>query len=120
MIDTSPFPLIKTRKEVREMIKNLYEFYVLSSLSKDYHAVKQKAELDTITEWDKFWSKACQMTSNARYLGNDIKVIICNYFKKGVKGELMINSIKKIKPLTNSAVVEKMFTKIYETLKKED
>ena len=119
MIDTSPFPLIKTRKEVREMIKNLYEFYMLSSLSKEYHAAKEKAELESITEWDKCWSKACQITPNARYLGTENKAIICKYFKRGIRGEAMIKHIKKIKPITTVETVKEMFTKIYETFKTE-
>lgn len=120
MVDTSPFPLIKNRKEVRQMIKTLYEINTLSSLSKEYHAAKQRAELESITEWDKFWSKACQITPNARYLGNEIRGILKKYFKKGIKGEAMINHIKKIKPITTAETVKEMFVKIYETAKESE
>ena len=119
MLDTSPFPLVKTRKEVRLMIKNLYEFHIVSSLSKEYHTSKHKAELESITEWDKFWSKACQCTPNARYLGSETKGVISRYFKKGIRGEAMINYIKKIKPITTVDTVKEMFSKIYEEFKKE-
>jgi hypothetical protein len=119
MIDTSPFPMVKNREEVKRMIKNLYEFSVLTSLSKEYHTAKQKAELEAITEWDKFWSKACQLTANARFLTAEQKSIIKKYFNKGIRGESMINNIKKIKPTTPIENIEEMFGKIYETEIKE-
>lgn len=120
MIETSPFPLIKTRKEVKSLLKTLYEVYSLTSLSKEYHSVKQKAELEAITEWDKFWSKVCQLTPNARYFANEQKAIIKKYFNKGIRGENMVNQIKKIKPVTTTESVKEMFVKLYETYKKEE
>ena len=119
MIDTSPFPMIKNREDVKRMIKNLYEFSVLTSLSKEYHTAKQKAELEAITEWDKFWSKACQLTSNARFLPSEHKSVIKKYFNKGIRGENMINHIKKVKPTTPTETVKDMFVKLYETVKEE-
>lgn len=119
MIDTSPFPMVKNREEVKRMIKNLYEFSVLTSLSKEYHTAKQKAELEAITEWDKFWSKACQLTANARFLTAEQKSIIKKYFNKGIRGENMINHIKKIKPIMPIENIKEMFSKIYETEIKE-
>jgi hypothetical protein len=117
MIDTSPFPLIKTRKEVKLLIKTLYECAMLTSLSKEYHLAKEKAELESIKEWDKFWSRACQLTPNARYLSNEQKAVIKEYFEKGIIGENMINAIKKIKPRTMIDAVKEMFVKINEELK---
>lgn len=101
MIDTSPFPLIKNRKEVRETIKTAYEMYLLNTLSKDYHAVKAKAEIESLTDWDKFWSKVCSLTPHARYFTNPQKAVIKEYFNKGLRGECMIANIKKIKPVTS-------------------
>lgn len=120
MVDTSPFPLIKTRKEVRAIIKNTYEIAVLSSLSKEYHAAKAKAEIESLTDWEKFWSKACQLTANARYLSTEQKGVIKKYFNKGIKGNFMINNIKKIKPITSVETIREMFTRILETLKKDE
>lgn len=111
LIDTSPFPLIKSRKEVKHLIKSLYEFSLITSLSKDYHLAKQKEELEEITEWDKFWSRACQLTPNARYLNNAQKVIIKKYFEEGIKGGVMIDFIKKIKPTTNVDTISIRFEK---------
>ena len=120
MVDTSPFPLIKTRKEVRATIKCAYEIAVLSSLSKEYHTAKTKAEIESLTDWEKFWSKACQLTANARYLSTEQKGMIKKYFNKGIRGELMINSIKKIKPITSIETIREMVTKLLETLKKDE
>lgn len=120
MVDTSPFPLIKTRKEVRAIIKNAYEIAVLSSLSKEYHAAKAKAEIESLTDWEKFWSKVCQLTANARYLNTEQKTLIKKYFNKGIRGELMVSSLKKIKPVTSVESIREQFTKILETLKKDE
>jgi hypothetical protein len=120
MIDTSPFPLIKTRKEVRAIIKNAYEIAVLSSLSKEYHAAKAKAEIESLTDWEKFWSKVCQLTANARYLSTEQRGVIKKYFNKGIRGELMVSSLKKIKPVTSVETIREQFTKILEILKKDE
>ena len=120
MVDTSPFPLVKTRKEVKILLKSLYEFTKLTSLSKDYHTAKQKLELESIVEWDKFWSKACQLTPNARYFTNEQKAVLKKYFNKGVRGESMINHIRKIKPVTATETIKEMFVKIFEEKKKEE
>ena len=117
MIDTSPFPMVKNREEVKTMIKNLYEFSVLTSLSKEYHVAKAKAEIESLTDWENFWTKVCQLTTNARYLSTEQKGMIKKYFNKGIRGELMINSIKKIKPVTSVESIREQFTKILETLK---
>lgn len=119
MIDTSPFPLIKTRKQVIALIKSLYEYSTLIALSKEYHTAKSKAELEAMTEWDKFWSRACQLTPNSRFLTTEVKAVIKKYFTKGIRGEAMINHIKKIKPTTSAESVKDMFEKICETEKKE-
>lgn len=120
MIDTSPFPMVKNREEVKRMIKNLYEFSVLTSLSKEYHVARAKAEIESLTDWDIFWSKVCQLTTNARYLNTEQKEVIKNYFNKGIRGELMINKIKKIKPVTSVESIREQFTKILETLKRDE
>ena len=120
MLDTCPFPLIKTRKEVKTLIKSLYEIATLTSLTKEYINVKQKAELEAITEWDKFWSKVCILSPNARYLTNTQKDIIKKYFNRGLRGENMINYVKKIKPVTTTAEhIDEMFTTAFEELKIE-
>ncbi len=119
MIDKSPFPMVKKREEVKRMIKDLYEFSVLTSLSKEYHTVKQKAELEAITEWDKFWSKACLLTSSARFLPSGHKAILKDYFNKGIHGENMINYINKLKPTTPSERISEVLDKILETTLKE-
>lgn len=119
MIDTSPFPMIKTRKEVKVLLKSLYEFTMITSLSKNYYAAKQKSELDGITEWDKFWSRTCQLTPNARYFTNDQKAVIREYFNKGLRGEDMIKFVKKLKIVTTAESIREMLVKIFEDLKKE-
>ena len=119
MVDTSPFPMIKDRKGVRTFLKNAYEISELTALSKEYHAAKQKAEIESITEWEKFWAKACQLTPNARYLGSEQKPIIKKYFNKGIRGETMISYIKKIKPATSLDTIKEMFNKLMETTKEE-
>lgn len=119
MVDTNPFPIIKTRKEVRTFIKIAYEIAMLSSLSKEHYAKKVKAEIEALNDWEKFWSKACQLTANARYLNTEQKGIIKEYFNKGIKGELMIMNVKKIKPITSLETIKKTFTKILETLKRD-
>lgn len=107
LIDTSPFPLRKTRKEVKELIKTLYEVSQITTLSKEYHAAKQKAEIEAIVDWDKFWNKLCQLTTNARFLNAEQKNQIKKYFNKGLRGELMINAVKKFKPTTSVENVNK-------------
>jgi hypothetical protein len=77
-------------------------------------------ELEGITEWDKFWSKACQLTPNARYFTNGQKTVLKKYFDKGVRGESMINYIQKIKPVTTEKTINEMFVKIFEEKKKEE
>lgn len=119
MVESSPFPLIKTRKEVRLIIKTTYELSVLNALSKDYHSAKQKAELESLTDWEKFWSKICQLTPNARYLNNAQKDIIKEYFGKGIIGELMVNSVKKIKPTTSVTTIPLLFDKMLKTIKED-
>ena len=120
MIDTSPFPMVKNREEVKRMIKNLYEFSVLTSLSKEWQVAKAKTEIESLTDWEIFWSKVCQLTTNAYYLSTEQKGVIKNYFNKGIRGELMINNIKKIKPVTSVESIGEQFTKILETLKKDE
>ena len=112
MLDLSPFPLIKTRKEVKEMLKNLYEYNTLMGLSKDFHTAKQKAEIESLTDWDKFFSKTCGILANARYLSSLQKDILKGYFnKRGVRGERMLNVIKKIKPVTSVETVKEFLEK---------
>ena len=118
MVDTSPFPVIKTRKEVKELIKTLYEVSRLSVLSKKYHTAKQKAEFDAITEWDKYFSRVCQITPNARYFGSSQKTVLRDYFNEGIRGEKMLNEIRKIKPTTSLETIKERFNRIIEKTKK--
>lgn len=114
LIETSPFPLKKTRKEVKELIKNLYEVSQVTTLSKEYYAAKAKAELESLTDWERFWSKVCQITSNARFLTNDQKTVIKKYFNKSIRGENMVNIVKKFKPTTPLEKINKTFEKLTE------
>ncbi len=112
LIETSPFPLRKTRKEVKELIKNLYEVSQITALSKEYYAAKAKAELESLTDWEKFWSRVCQIAINARFLTNEQKSNIKTYFNKGIRGENMINVIKKFKPTTTIEYIKETFEKL--------
>lgn len=116
ILGSSPFPLIKSRKEVKEMIKALYENHVITSLAHKFHEEKKKSELESIDDWGTFWCKACEQTANARYLGTELKNIIKEYFNDGLHGEKMINEIRNIKPTTDASCVKKRFKKIMEKL----
>lgn len=112
MVENCPFPIIKNRKEVNELIKNLYEISMLEEKTKEYYALKEKREIDSITEWDIFWNKACVVTSNAYYLSKSQKEIIKEKFNDGLRGEEMINIVKKIKPSMAIEAVRLIFEKV--------
>ena len=75
---------------------------------------KAKAELESLTDWERFWSRVCQITSNARFLTNDQKTVINKYFNKGIRGENMVNIVKKFKPTTPLENINKTFEKLTE------
>lgn len=110
-MDNCPFPLIKDRNDVKCLIKALYEYHTITSLSKDFRSKKQKLELETICDWDKFWTRVCSMTANARFLTKAQKDVIKKYFSQEIRGEKMINIIKKIKPTTSVESIEELFNK---------
>lgn len=111
MLGNFPFPLVKTRKEVKELIKIYYELSVISKLTKNFREKKRKETLDNMTDWGCFWSFACQNLPVAIYLNKQQKTIIKEYFDKGVVGENMCKLINKIKPSTTLDVIENMFEK---------
>ena len=110
IIDKSLYPLIKSRNEVKEMIKSLYEYTKVMTLENDYLTKSERESFERIDEWDKYWNKVCGIAYNAIYLSKCQKKVIKKNFDNGVKGEEMLKIVKKIKPTTPVEEIEKLFT----------
>ena len=108
-VENNPFPLIKCRNEVKEMIKVLYEYHKLSYITKGFYEDKHRLELEMELEWEKFWDMVCKDCYNARYFTQPQKLLIRKYFDGGLRGLKMVECIKRIKPRTSIESIEDIF-----------
>lgn len=109
--NNSRFPLIKTRKEVKELIRVHYELCAVTDLTNEAQRVKRKATVEGLADWGSFWSYVCQNIPIAVYLSKQQKSVIKKYFERGFVGENMCHLIKKIKPITEISTIKNMFEK---------
>lgn len=100
MYNGSPFPFVKERKEVNEMIRTVYEMAVVNERTEKYDSDKKKDEIEALTDWGDLFGRICSMIPHACYLSKEQRNKLKECFNDGMKTEKIIAAISKIKPST--------------------
>lgn len=106
MVETSPFPLIKDRKEVKEFIRATYEVFSMRKIMTEHNKLKAMEELDKTELWGDYWSKVCTLYPLARFFTTGQKIRFKEYRDKGVSGKEIFSILKDIKPTTELGVID--------------